>query len=364
MLAGLIICLNLLIVQGGIPLKDQTPLALNFEVQSFLDDRVNKDTDPLRRLESLVDAVFRDSELHFTYSDTNRTANETFTEQNGNCLSFTLLFVAMARHVGLDARFQEIEIAPTWTKTGIFISLNQHVNAAVIIDGLAYAIDVFPGVNRIELGIQIVPDKRGLAHFYNNRGVDEMGAGSYQQAETYLEKALETDSSFVSAWINLGALNGQLHRLAEAERCYRKALSLDSKNLAAMSNLANLCDKTGRTKEADRLQSKVRSFREKNPYHHYNLGQQALEEGRFQDAIDHYKKALKLKSREHNFHFGLARAFASLGNPEEAVHNLQLATKYTTDPSNKTRYSQKLQLLKSKYAPALGLGTAYRKSPL
>lgn len=42
----------------------------------------------------------------------------------------------------------------------------------------------------------------------------------------------------------------------------------------------------------------------------------------------------------------MARAYAQMGQEAEVVKNLQQAEKYASDPSNKLRYAQKLELLK------------------
>lgn len=344
MLAPMILSLALL--QSVPPPAEINPAELSPEAKQFLDSNVDRNLPQMERLQALVTAVFHSSELHFVYAPATRTAVETFNTRSGNCLSFTFLFVSMARHLGLDARFREVEIAPVWTRTGAFVNLSQHVNAAVFIGGQSYAVDVFPAVNRIEIGGQIVSDARGFSHFFNNLGVDELSKGNLPLAEDYMQRALRWDPTAVSVWINLGAAKSQAGRLADAERDYRKALELDPRSPVAMSNLANVCEVTGRVKEAVRLQKKVREFREKNPYHHFNLGNQAFDEERYVESIAHYRKALKIKSSEHNFYFALARAYGKLGRKDEAVANLELAEKYASDAANKQRYAQKLELLK------------------
>jgi len=327
-------------------LKGQNPMELSQEMVQFLDRKVDRGLPPLERLQALVTAVFQDPELNFTYAPVNRTAMETFATRQGNCLSFTLLFISMARHLNLDARFREVTVPPMFTKSGAFVNLSQHLNAAVLIGSQAYAIDVFPGVSPIGIGGQVVSDERGLAHFYNNLGVDELSNGNYELARKYLKKALETDPTAVCALINLGAERGQNGRFAEAERYYRQALALEPQNLAAMSNLAGVFEQTGRTRDAARLQAKVKEFREKNPYHHFYLGQQAYDEGKYEEALAHYKKAIKLKGTDHNFYFAAARTHAQIGQSDEVVNNLLLAEKYASDPANKLRYAEKLELLK------------------
>jgi tetratricopeptide (TPR) repeat protein len=351
MVAGVLLSFLLAFPALQVTGQNENPLELNPAIRHFLDTRVEKDLPPMQRLESLANAVFRDRELGFSYSSASRTAIETFENRNGNCLSFTLLLIAMARHLNLDARFREVEVPPIFTKTGEFVNLSQHLNAAVKVGSATYAIDVFPGVVPIEIGGRIVSDERGLAHFFNNKGVDELSGGDFAQAETYLQKALEIDPTMVGAWINWGAICARTGKLAEAERHYRKALELDPQDLAAMNNLANVCEQTGKTKEAAILQKKVKEFREKNPYHHYNLGMQAFKEGNYEQALIHYKRAIKLKSTEHNFYFAIAQAYARIGQNREVQANLRLAERYANDAENKQKYAQKLELLKNLQQP-------------
>jgi tetratricopeptide (TPR) repeat protein len=340
--------LSLFLLQPAVApaLPEQGPMDLSPEISQFLDQKVDRNLPQMERLQALVTAVFHSNDLHFVYYPATRAAEETFRERSGNCLSFTILFISMARHLGLDARFREVEIPPVWSKSGDFVNLSQHVNAAVFIGGQAFAIDVFPGVNPVEVGGQVVSDARGLAHFYNNKGVDELGKGNIQAGETYLRQALDADPTTVNVWINLGAAKARSGEPKEAEKYYRKALEIEPKNLAAMSNLANVCEVTGRAKEAQRLKDKVKEFIAKNPYHHYNLGLRAFDAGNYEEAITRYRKAIHLKAAEHNFYFALARAYGMLGQKTEAVANLQLAEKYASDAANKRRYAEKLELLK------------------
>ncbi len=346
MLYHLALILSVIRLAGTQALPEQGPMYIGPEIKQFLDQKVDRSLPELERLQALVAAVFHSSDLRFVYAPETRTAEETFKERSGNCLSFAILFISMARYLNLDARFREVEIAPVWTKSGDFVNLSQHVNSAVFVGGRAYAVDVFPGVNPIEIGGQVVPDARGLAHYYNNKGVDELSKGNAPAAEIYFKQALAADPTTVSVWINYGAARLHVGDLKEAEKYFRKALELKPNSPAAMSNLANVCESTGRLKEAQRYREKVREFREKNPYHHYNLGLEAFEAGRYQEAVDQYRKAIHLKGAEHNFYFALARAYGMLGQKDAAVSNLQLAEKFASDAANKRRYAEKLDLLK------------------
>jgi len=324
---------------------DDDPLRLNDEMKHFLDVNIAHSSDSLHQLQQLVQLVFQKNVLGFTYVQETRTAIETFEKRGGNCISFTFLLIAMARHLEMDARYQEIEIAPMWSRVGDFVSVNGHANVAVIIGGQKYVVDLFPQVNRIEIGGSIVSDNRAVAHFLNNRGVDRLSDDESQLAMAYFRKALEKDATADFAWVGMGVAQALNQELYEAEKSYKKALQLNRGNLIAMSDLAFLYRRMGRERDAERYQAKVRAFQLKNPYYHFDLGLQAYRSGSYREALEFFKNALKLKPSEHSFHLALARAYSQLGELEKAANSLKMAMKYAPDESSKLRYNEKLALL-------------------
>lgn len=323
------------------------PLYLPDDMVQFFDSRVERGLPELQRLEGIIDTIFSDKGLSFRYQDVTRTAEGVFRTGTGNCLSFTQMVVALARHFNLNARYREVDVAPTWSKHGPLVVLNNHVNALVTIGGRSYIVDLVPEINRIEIRGHIVDDSRGLAHFYNNIGAEWLAARNGEMAVKSFRRATQVDPTAAFAWANLGVALVVLHRDAEAEPMYDRALELDRENLVAMSNLSELCRRHGRTREAEALLKKVEDFRNRNPYYHYSLGLQALHSGTPQAALQHFKEALKRKRHEHRFYFGLAQAYASLGDWDEAIKNLEEARKYAPDAQGRERYSQKLDLLAS-----------------
>jgi tetratricopeptide (TPR) repeat protein len=347
MVAGLLLSLLLTFSPLENDFQNINPIELSPEMKKFVDVHVNRGLPLIPRLQALVSAVFEKNELHFSYSSESRSAVETFNSRNGNCLSFTLLFIAMARYLDLDARFREVDVPPVFNKKGSFVTLSQHVNAVVFIGAKAYSVDVVPEAVSIEVVGNIVSDQRGFAHFFNNKGVDELGRGNYELADAYLKKALEIDPTTISVLINLGAARAQAGKLGEAEDYYNRALAIDRKHLAALNNLANIYERTGRTKEYLRLQKKVKEFRGKNPYYHFSLGLQASELGDYATAIIHYEKAIKLNPTDHNFYFAAARAYGKIGRKDRAIKRMRQAEEYASDPNKKLLYAQKLEVLKA-----------------
>ena len=105
-------------------LPEEDPLQVSEEMKQFLDSKISRSGDSMVRLQDLVQQVFRENALGFSYEPHTRTAAETFRQRGGNCVSFTFLFIAMARYLGLDARFREVEIIPIWGKVGDLVSIS------------------------------------------------------------------------------------------------------------------------------------------------------------------------------------------------------------------------------------------------
>jgi Flp pilus assembly protein TadD len=330
--------------EAPVPL-DEDPLRASAEMMQFLETKVSRGSDSLERLQTLVQVVFRDNELKFSYEPQTRTAADTFSKKSGNCVSFTFLFVAMARQLGLDARFREVDIAPMWAQVGDLVSLSGHVNVAVFIGGRGYSVDLFPQVNRIELGGRIVSDERAFAHFYSNRGVEHLAAGNPQLAIAYLRKALRIDPTMACAWTNIGVALTRIGEFQEAESSHQRALEMEPGDLVAVSNLAALYERIGRNRDAQRCHEKARKLQEKNPYYHFNLGLKCYVSGQYREAVAQYRAALRLRPKEHYFHMALAKAYIRLGEMDKVAGCLKQAMKNAPDESSKRRYNEKLDWL-------------------
>jgi Flp pilus assembly protein TadD len=337
-----------LVLSAQIPeLLPEDPFAITDEMRQFVDSHIDRGSNRLQQLHDLVRVVFQENALKFTYVPETRTASETFTKRGGNCVSFTFLFIAMSRYLGFDARFREVDIVPTWSQVGNITSISGHANAAVFIGAQGYVVDLYPQVNAIQLGGRVVSDARANAHFFSNRGVNLLGEGEHARAMVYLNRAIESDPTMTSAWLNKGVAHSFLGQDSEAEKCYLRATQLDAGALAAMNNLSILYFRMGRKAEAKSYETKVRKFNQKNPYYHYNLGMQAFEAKDFRLSAERLRAALKLKPKEHHFSLALARAYAQMGILDKAAESLREAARNAPDNESRLLYSEKLAYLSS-----------------
>ena len=326
-------------------------LALSPEMAAFLDEHVNRDANQETRLVQLVHAFFGQGQFVLAYDDTTRTAAQTFSAQRGNCLSFTNLFIALARDLGLRANYQEVEIPANWSMREQTFLFSKHVNVLVdlpstrsrVIDFDTFGYDDFNDS-------RVILDQRARAHYFNNIGVEHMLAGHTAIAYANFRESLRQDFTFGSAWINLGNLHRREGYPAYAEAAYLEALLYDNSNLIAMSNLAHLYTAEGRTHLAEKYAERVTSHRMKNPYYRYLLANAAFSEGDYRSAIQNLKFAIRERKEEDRFYLLMSFSYLMSGDKEKAERWMEKAEEVASLSESKEKYNHKLELIR-------GMGT-------
>ncbi|SEL45748.1 Tfp pilus assembly protein PilF [Pseudoxanthomonas sp. GM95] len=328
------------------PPAQETLLEIPPELRHLLQQRVvrRSQSEP-ERLQRLVHLMFDSDGLALQYgaSDTHSVA-ESFATRRINCLSFTLMFVALARQVGLTARAQEVGQALAWYEhDGLGYSYG-HVNVQVRMDGRVVTVDLDSSVLVDRRGPRTIPDTRLFAHYYNNRATELMAVGDNAQARAYFVQALRVDPKLVDAWNNLGLLEAREGALNAAAADYTQALMLDPQYASAMSNAFNLYRRMGDDARASQMLVRLQQVRVRDPFHQYTLGMEAERNGDYASAIRDYNSAIGLYPDAHQFHFALARVAFLSGNSALADRELRLA-RSLGPPGDQQRYQAKLESL-------------------
>lgn len=334
---------------AGVELEDFSQidiLELSPEMIAFIDRWVDPNGGEYSKLWHLLYAVMGDGTFDVIYDDTTRTAQETFRDQRGNCLSFTNMFVAMSRHLGLDSKFQEVMMPPDWSISGETFILNLHVNAQVDLDSHSDQMVDFNMYDfRIRYDRQIVSDSRARAHYFNNMGVEHMLEGDVLLALANFRESIRSDNSFSPVWINLGILNNREGHPGYAEAAYLQALSVGANNPVAMSNLAGLYEQEGWTELAAQYRNKVKSHRMRNPYYRYQLARTAFDSGDYEVAIGHLKVAVRKNKNDDTFYFLMSLSYLNSGEKKAAQRWMKKAEEVAEMDADKQRYHRKLDLL-------------------
>lgn len=322
-------------------------LALSPEMESFVDAHVDRGAGSFVKLNQLLRAIISEGTFGLEYDDRTRTAAETFRARRGNCLSFSALFVAMARAAGLRVDFQEVDIPPDWSFRDDAYVLNRHVNVRIDL-GVAgeHIVDFNIDDFRASYDRRTIDDARALAHYYNNIGVERMEAGDVAGALACFRTAIaDNDPTFAPAWTNLGTLYGRERLLDHAEAAYLEALRADPEALVAMSNLASLYARRGDAEYSAAYRSRVAQHRNRNPYYRYHLAREAFFDRDFDGAIRHLKHAVRDRPGEDRFWFLLGLCHLQKGNEAAARRWISRAEEVAATEALKRSYAGKIDLL-------------------
>ncbi|WP_193165069.1 tetratricopeptide repeat protein [Microbulbifer hainanensis] len=326
-------------------LPDDQPLTLTPQLRAYL-ATIAPGRRPDQRLAALIRA-FEAREFHVDYdSESTLTASETYAERRGNCMAFTLMMVAMARELGADAYFNQVDVPPVWgqDEPQSFV-IYRHINMVSessrgrrVVDFNLAAYD--PVYDQIKL-----TDTEALAQYYSNRGVELMRHDRSEEAFLYLRKALQLRPGGSDLWSNLGSLYSRLGYRDEAEQSYRQALALNSGHLVAISNLERLYRSSGRIVLADEYAERARYHRERNPYYLYYQARTAYEHGDYPLAKKQLKHALRQYEDDHRFHFLMALTKYRMGDMEGSREDFREAFLLAENQGTRNAYLHKLEYL-------------------
>jgi len=303
------------------PPPPEAIMALTPEMRQFLYRYVRRDAPQAQRMRELAEALMHPGLLGIRYSPTGtHTAAETFRTRSGNCVSLSLLFVAMAREIGLDARFQEVKVAPQWDRqSGVLLNF-RHINVIGDLGRLeSYTMDFKPQLGQLRSGTRRLTDREAIAQFYNNRGADYLIEGRLAEAHTWYLRAIEYAPQLSYLWSNLAVLYQRTDQRTEAERLLHHAIRLDPQNTAAIGNLASLLEAEGRRLEAEDLMARARKAQQRNPYYLYAMAERAVDLGQHAEALQFLDRAIALKPEDALFYELAAKAARELQDPQRAL---------------------------------------------
>jgi tetratricopeptide (TPR) repeat protein len=327
--------------------NDADVLDIDAAMRAFVAAQVGDSRNPELKLRKLLAGMGEQGLFSLDYVGTEtKTVRQTFADRKGNCLSFTMLFVALAREAGLDVSYQMVEIPPVWTSDSDLVILNNHINARVRLRSAGdYEVDFNNVEAKGNYSRHEVDDDYALALYHSNLGVQHLQAREQRSSFIELRAAIRAYPEIAGPWVNLGVLYAHqgLHELAES--AYLEALRIDPRNLSALSNLAGLNESLGRTERAEYYFARVRAYQARNPYYYFALANTAYEEQRFDDALAQIGRAIRLKHDEHQFYFLRGLVHYRLGRREAARGDFAEARSYAEYDDVKRRYAAKIAAL-------------------
>ncbi len=318
-------------------------MALPLELKSRLHSAVRATQGSEReRLERLIQFIFEPQGLGMRYrEDATHTVARSYASREANCVGFTLLFLALAREVGLEATPQGIHQTLTWRQDDRTVYRSNHVNVRVRLGGRMHTVDfaIEPVIAR-NLPSPI-SDDRLLSMYYNNLAMAAMMQQRMDEANILMTASLRLDSTYAPHWSNAGVLSLRNGDIAAAERAYAAALKLDASEPSALFNLASLARRAGDAVREANYRNRLANVQRNDPFHYFLQAIALEQDGDYQGAIRHYRRAIRLFGKEHRFYAALAHAYARAGDTGRAIKALTRA-KALSDGSARDAYQSQL----------------------
>ena len=322
------------------------PPPLQARLQAEVIDPARGDLDRLQRLVRFMDDGERGLGLQYR-EDATHTVAEAYLDRQANCVTYTLMFLALARLAGLEAYPQEIEEILSWQQLGDIVYRGNHVNVRARAGRRHYLVDVGGDSVIGRHPAKRISMRRALAQYYNNRAVVLLSEQRLPAALAHAAIALELDPDYPTTWSNTGVLRLRSGDRSGAERAYLTALRLDPDNASALFNLVGLYQRSGdRGREAP-LRKRLEKVEQKDPFHHFLLAMEYEKRGDGARAVAHYLRAIRLHGGEHRFYSGLARAYLLDGDPLRARTALQRALSLAGDRDSRASYQARLEQLRA-----------------
>lgn len=300
-----------------------------------------------QRLRRLVRFMFEpETGLGLQYAeDATYDVGQAYAHRKVNCLTFTLLFLALAREVGLDAYPQELGETLSWHQDGGTLYRNSHVNAGVRIGNRLAVADVAGDWVIALHPPRRISHERLLSHYYNNLAIEHLTRNELPSAHQHMTTALSLAPTHATLWSNAGVLYQRSGDPGAAERAFLHALALEPDNAGALFNMIGLAHRLGDPRREADYRERLTKVQQHDPFHHFLQAMDFERVGDHAQAIAHYRRAIRLHRDEHRFHSALARAYLRAGDTRRAVKALARA-QALSDGSTRAAYRTQLDTLR------------------
>jgi tetratricopeptide (TPR) repeat protein len=324
-------------------------LRVSQEMHRFAEKATHGHIDVAAKTLALAGAMDAQSGLNLQYdADATLSAEQAFQQRHVNCLSYTLLFVALARDVGLPVSFNDVDIPPVWDmgddKTFL---LYRHINAKVDLGWPLYqVVDVSAEEFNPTFYQSALSDAEAEAQYYNNRSVELRLQHKPIDALRYQLQALQLAPRTGYLWANLASLYQASGNLRAARIAISRALAIDGEDLLSYNVAAQVYQQLGQTELAEQFRKRSAYFLQQNPYYHYQKALAAFGQDNNRLAYDEARRAIDLQQKDPRFFFLMAVVLEKLGRDALAEQTMEVAVELSPNAAQQQRYRNKFEKLK------------------
>jgi tetratricopeptide (TPR) repeat protein len=292
---------------------------------------VGRDEDRLDRLRA---SLLNGRDYTFEYErGTTFSAADAFENRRGNCVSFTNLFIALGRSLGIRVQAALVSNRGTSEREGnLIVTYNHMVAVFALANGTSVKVYDFYGTQVEPGGRLILLDDWAVAAIRaSNDGIARLGLGDAAKAVRDLEIAVKLAPKLGSLHANFALAKWRSGDKAGAFAAIETGLAVEPGCPSLLQNLAALYMDEGRPAEA-RAALAALDLRRASPYALIVRGDLELRAGDARAAIRNYRHAASLDPKLADPWVSIARAELSRGRPDASRKAAKKALK--RDPSN------------------------------
>jgi tetratricopeptide (TPR) repeat protein len=320
--------LRLLYAERSRPGQAETieiPFLLDSEIEQYTDKLIGTAVDDREKVRLILEAIL--SRIHggVKYTETaTQNAVTTFQTGTGNCLSFTNLFIGMARRAGINTVFVAVDEVEDFEWSNGVLVHQKHMCAGFVEHGKLSIVD-FVREGAQYWKFKPIADNEAVAHFYNNKGYAEFTKGNIDGAVKKYRTALLMAPEFVPAYNNLAVALNRQGKLDEALETLRTAQRIDSADLSVYSNLAVVLRSKGEAEEAEGALARMEQIKAVSPYNLFVKGRLLRMSGDPVGAEKLLKKAVSREPKNLALRLELAQAYRESGRLDQARRQYERA---------------------------------------
>lgn len=318
---------------GWDPTVIERPFEIDPDMHRWAESKLPNAGPADRKLAVLLEALRNSDDPIFRYEEGfTGTVAETFETGRYNCLSFSMMFVTLARASGLPASYLGIRRDMDFRRVGDLVVLTRHITAGygTFANRLVLEFDVGPDVDYA--AAEPISDTQALALYYSNRGTEKLRDGDLEGAIEMLEVATTLAPEAAQGWVNLGVAFRRAERLEEAREASLRATELEPDGLSGYHNLAVLYRRLGNEDAAGEIIDLLAERRNHNPYMLLALGDDSLRQRRLEDARRYYQRAWRMARNQAETQAAMGLWALYAGKRDSAESWLESAAEL--DPEN------------------------------
>lgn len=304
-------------------------------VRSLRADPIFSQGDQAARTAHLLSLIFGPDLKAFAYAGGHSTqAADTWSARRGDCLSLSVLSVALARALEVPVQIQEVRVPVSFDRRDGVDFLNRHVNVLVSNERELRALGrTLPaGYIVIDFEPQIGTRRKGdalddldvLARFYNNLAAEQLAKGQDRLAYAHFKAAILAKPTYAASYGNLAQLYLRAGLQTAAEKALLRAVELNDGSGLALDSMHRLLLDQGREAEARHYELRLQKLREQDPYYWLGLGLDRLRQAQFVQAIGALERAQAMTRGFTEVHRYLAIAYWQAGKPHLARDQLAM----------------------------------------